>query len=241
MPNRTSATVTCANCQKEFSKSLYDINRKKTNLHYCSYACHGQAQRTQVEIACEVCARLFKIKPYRLRKGKVFCSYACKVAGLGGGSTLVYCDQCGEEIHRKNAEVKQHNFCSRPCMGKWQSEHIKGENSPSWRGGYQPYYGADWKTNRRLACERDGHICQACGSVDDLEVHHIKPVRLFPNTNDANGLTNLVTLCRFCHVKADVLARWVFDPLRRQSEAFHPLQNNISIARLYFTPETFTP
>jgi len=123
-------------------------------------------------------------------------------------------------------------------MGKWQSEHIKGEKSPTWRGGYLPYYGADWKANRRATIIRDGHACQSCGSVDDLEVHHIKPVRLFVSPNDANDLVNLVALCRLCHIKADVLARWVFDAHRRKSEAFHPLQNNIGIARFYFAPET---
>ncbi len=80
MPNRTSTTVMCANCQQPFSKPVYDIQRSKTGLHYCSYACHQAGQRSQVEIACEVCTRLFKVKPYRLRKGKVNGRVVLKIA-----------------------------------------------------------------------------------------------------------------------------------------------------------------
>lgn len=233
-------TVTCLQCDKSFKKPANEVRRSKTGRHFCSYECHQASQRNRASVKCPVCSTDFIVKAYRLRQPALFCSRRCKAIGAGGGSQLVYCEWCGQDFRKKASQINKYNFCSRPCMGKWQSTHIRGEQSPSWRGGYQPYYGADWKTNRRLVRERDGHACQACNSMDDLEVHHIKPVRLFPNANDANDLANLVTLCRVCHVKADVLARWVFDALRRKSNAFHPLQDDISIARFYFTTETPT-
>jgi hypothetical protein len=238
--------VACSECRGSFLKDPYDIKRSKTGQHFCSYGCHQASQRTQVDVCCPICDDSFRVKPYRLQLRPVlYCSRACKAVGLGGGSTVVYCEWCGEDFRRKNAEIKPHNFCSRSCMGAWQSAFIKGEMSPSWRGGYKTYYGADWKANRRAARERDACTCQACGLVEDdtgrsLEVHHIKPVRLFEVVNDANDLANLVTLCRACHIKADVLARWFFDPDAIQALSFHPLQNDVRIARIYFAPETAT-
>ena len=122
----------------------------------------------------------------------------------------------GQEFRRKNAQINEHNFCSRQCMGNWQSEFVNGENSPSWLGGWQPYYGKSWNKHNRQTRKRDEYTCQGCGIKQTeisytLEVHHIKPVRLFDNANDANLLDNLITLCRPCHVRSDVLARWFFD------------------------------
>lgn len=47
----------------------------------------------------------------------------------------VKCDWCGKEFDKKPSVVKEHNFCSRKCMGTWYSENYRGKNHPSWRGG----------------------------------------------------------------------------------------------------------
>lgn len=236
--------IACANCGKETPHNSTSQRRNKTGVFYCSYECQRDHRRKQKQYSiCPICGRSFYAKPYMKRRLKVneqlTCSPECRRAALGWESKLLYCDWCGEGFRRRNALINGHNFCSRECMGNWQSANVKGESSPSWQGGYQPYYGADWKTNRRAAKKRDNRTCQACGSHQSglshtLEVHHIKPVRLFDNPNDANELSNLVTLCRPCHVKADVLARWFFNSKRRQSQPRHPLQDDSAIARFYF-------
>ncbi|MDI7274413.1 MAG: DEAD/DEAH box helicase [Anaerolineae bacterium] len=74
--------------------------------------------------------------------------------------------------------------------------------------------GPNWHEMRRRARERDGFRCRHCGAPerDDREhdVHHLRPFREFgyePGKNDlylaANQLTNLITLCRRCHWRAD--------------------------------------
>jgi len=113
-------------------------------------------------------------------------------------------------------------------MGKWQSANIVGDKSPTWKGGYKPYYGVDWRANNRAARKRDNHTCQHCGKLQSdvsytLEVHHIKPVRLFDISNDANTLDNLTTLCRPCHIKADVLARRTFGKNGDNPQVSHSL------------------
>jgi 5-methylcytosine-specific restriction endonuclease McrA len=70
------------------------------------------------------------------------------------------------------------------------------------------YYGSDWPEQRLPALERDGWECQDCGMTDEehrkrdsggLHVHHETPLREFEDSEAANRLENLVTLCRACH------------------------------------------
>jgi 5-methylcytosine-specific restriction endonuclease McrA len=53
---------------------------------------------------------------------------------------------------------------------------------------------ARWKKLRAAVFDRDGHMCQVCGSTEFLECHH--------NTYDRSGaedMDDLVTACRSCH------------------------------------------
>lgn len=243
-------SLQCSHCSKAIEREDYQIARNTTGLWFCSYDCqkaYHTSRATAPELTCPVCGKQFIVKPYRVKPGKqLACSLECRQVLLGWGSKLLNCEWCGQEFRRRNAQVNGHNFCSRHCMGQWQSEHVTGEQSPSWRGGWQPYYGKDWSKQNRQARKRDDHTCQGCGVHQNeitytLEVHHKKPVRLFDNPNDANSLDNLVTLCRPCHVKMDVYARWLFDQNRRNSKPVHPLQSDSAIARVYFDTKTAPP
>jgi 5-methylcytosine-specific restriction endonuclease McrA len=72
----------------------------------------------------------------------------------------------------------------------------------------------EWSVMRRLALYRDGRQCRRCGRSSHanprvnrgfLQVHHLQPRRLF-EAGDINKhrLTNLMTLCRSCHARAEV-------------------------------------
>jgi len=54
-------------------------------------------------------------------------------------------------------------------------------------------YAIVWKR----VLERDGWRCQECGSMRDLEIHHMK--RRSQLGDDA--MDNLITLCSLCHGK----------------------------------------
>lgn len=77
-----------------------------------------------------------------------------------------------------------------------------GSKSPNWRGGvsfekYGPAFNTLLKSKIRA---RDEYVCQICGRHEDvlkekLSVHHID----FTKTHNTDS--NLVSLCRPCHLK----------------------------------------
>lgn len=76
---------------------------------------------------------------------------------------------------------------------------VTGPNNPHWKGGKIPVqeYGKEWRTIRKQVKERDGFRCRICGSVENLNTHHIKPFR----DNRVHDMNNLTTLCGSCHNK----------------------------------------
>jgi 5-methylcytosine-specific restriction endonuclease McrA len=61
----------------------------------------------------------------------------------------------------------------------------------------------DYAILRRLVLKRDGWRCQQCGSLRNLDVHHVR--RRSALGDDAEA--NLITLCRDCH---QMLHKFIF-------------------------------
>jgi DEAD/DEAH box helicase domain-containing protein len=71
-------------------------------------------------------------------------------------------------------------------------------------------YGPNWQQQKEAARERDEYTCQICGLPEDgraHDVHHINPFRSFASHKEANRLTNLITLCRADHRRAESAVR----------------------------------
>ncbi len=67
-------------------------------------------------------------------------------------------------------------------------------------------YGPLWPNIRSLARARDSYRCQVCGAIENktaFHVHHKTPFRMFNSADEANKLSNLVTLCPNCHKKVE--------------------------------------
>lgn len=83
---------------------------------------------------------------------------------------------------------------------------VNGPAHPRWVGGRFPYRGPNWLEQRRKCLKRDGYMCQRppCDS-EDVDVHHLLPFRYFglERYNEANALSNLITLCRSHHMKEE--------------------------------------
>lgn len=52
---------------------------------------------------------------------------------------------------------------------------------------------------RNAVLKRDRYRCQDCGGWENLEVHHIKPWKKFPELRIV--VSNGITLCKSCHKK----------------------------------------
>jgi len=220
--------VRCDWCGKEFRTSSYQIRRNKH--HFCSRNCiakwrsenicgetHPNWKGGRHKFKCDWCGETFFSKHDPERSKHHFCSRKCKgkwwsknIQGENhpnwrGVRVEVKCDGCGKlyRVKRKDLKGRKNHFCSYECYWEW----VTGENSPFWKGGHEPYYGPNWFRQARITRERD-YTCQICGREEDgraLDVHHIIPFREFglERYKEANQLSNLITLCRPCHVKAD--------------------------------------
>ena len=119
---------------------------------------------------------------------------------------------------------RQIKFCSRECKERYarrcytpSQSDWSGPSSPRWKGGCRYWSkgrwgkdknGLSWKTQRRLAWERDDFTCQHCGERKSRkpDVHHINP---WMNSH-SHALDNLICLCQSCHLKEEAKVQEVW-------------------------------
>lgn len=223
-------TSVCLFCGKEFR------HRRSRPRSYCSAYCRNQARAKNFKqdpitkpIYCEQCGE--EIVKGRNRKRR-FCSQSCFGAwqseNVRGPKHPMYgkpakprplkgknltCPQCGNEFYVKPSATSRRRFCCKACQVTYQREHsdeVSGPNGFNWKGGYQPYYGPNWLSQRRNARYRDNYTCQRCGILEktldrQLDVHHKTPFREFglERYKEANTLSNLISLCPTCHLAVE--------------------------------------
>ena len=68
------------------------------------------------------------------------------------------------------------------------------------KGDHEYFKSPQWTHLAWTARERDGHVCQACESTDNLTVHHVHP----RSEGGRNVLRNLTTLCTKCHDRIEM-------------------------------------
>ncbi len=182
-------------------KKILKIEKIKPNPIYCSKECYLKKHINGKIVKCANCSKKFRVEGYRKAKN-FYCSRECRKT-----SKIIKCSYCYKEFKRKPAIIKRNKknqFCSQECMGKWQSENKRGENSNTWLGGWEKYYGENWVKQKNLARKRDNYTCQLCGKKENgksFDVHHKIPFRKFGKERylEANKLSNLITLCSNCH------------------------------------------
>jgi len=109
-----------------------------------------------------------------------------------GRTRMCTCEVCGRTFERLlSAPIHARNFCSRRCSSIYHS----GDNHPNYSGGERVYPPEFNNELRRKIRARDNHACQICGVTQrNLCVHHID----CDKSNNAE--TNLISLCRSCHM-----------------------------------------
>jgi len=156
-----------------------------------------------IALTCPQCGRTVLLPPSWAKKRK-FCSQSCSAAALRVTYT---CEGCGRSRTVAKADTAK-RFCSDACRLRWFSHAFEGINSPHWKGGPLPY-GPNWQRQRGKARKRDKYRCRRCGMHErwfgeHLSVAHIVPFKSFNgNFKKANLLSNLMSLCRRCHIIHD--------------------------------------
>lgn len=195
----------CQNCGREFIPS-HPNREQKT----CSIKCRGEYKtklHVKVEYICSWCGKSYFRFPSQRTRPNNFCSVTCKNHWHRGenhvnfNSIKCVCEMCGTEFLRTKYKVDKYGgrYCSRECSSK--SQEIPGTDS---------YRGPNWKQQRRKARHRDKYICQRCGITEEqygkaLDVHHLVPFKEFGAImyEDANRLSNLISLCKSCHITVE--------------------------------------
>ena len=113
-------------------------------------------------------------------------------------------------------------------MGFWLTLSEKTETHlreiGSWNSSPNDY-GPDWKQLRQKVITRDQHTCAVCRHVfpaSSLHVHHKTPLRIYTSLDEANQLSNLISLCPRCHQRAEAVVR-VNSGLRGMGYLLHNL------------------
>ncbi len=206
---------TCPTCGNEFDS--------KTR-RFCSVKC-AAASRPQnqpqpskrKQCICEWCKSEFETR--HDHPGR-FCSRKCRSEfaahqpkGKHGKRVTVCCDICGNEyaVFESYYRARGSRFCSLECKNKGNSLDKMGAGNPNYIGGTRyPDRGRDWSAQRKAAVKRDGYKCCICGRKPKkgekrvLDVHHITPYKEFGGDwIRANALSNLITLCRNCHIQVE--------------------------------------
>lgn len=193
--------VSCPSCTESFDRES-DMKRH----HAMS---HGESI-SGFKTECENCEQILIKRVKEHAEGNSFCDQSCmgewRSENLTGSNAPnwqdknveLLCPVCESIFETNEADSDRRKYCSRECSGKV----LTGEDNPNWSGGYNDYYGSDWIDMRDKIRKRDENICQSCefsSSDNPIPVHHIIPVRLFDNPNDAHYEENLVQVCRSCH------------------------------------------
>jgi hypothetical protein len=89
------------------------------------------------------------------------------------------------------------------------------KSNTEWRERYNAYItkSATWQDKRNERLALDGNRCQGCGSLVNLNVHHLNYRRL-----GNEQMRDLVTVCETCHEKIHRLARSV--PVAKATATF---------------------
>lgn len=205
-------TESCPVCGKEFTY------HKSWPIQTCSRQCATTLKHPDAKSStpCPECGKEFTFYKSWPRK---YCSRSCaaknSISNIPNWQPTAYqavCEQCGKEFTTTPSNTRG-RFCSSRCHGDWLREHApRGEDHANWRGGYAPYYGANWRQQRRAARRRDKYTCQHCAITENelgksLDVHHIRRFGDFTDYKEANKLKNLISLCPTCHATEEWSSR----------------------------------
>lgn len=110
-----------------------------------------------------------------------------KLCGSPGCNRLAVQGRYFCEYHQKKSDERK---------ARHDEERRKDFSSFSRVDRFYNYNNPEWVKVKKAFLKKNPY-CAACGSKENLQVHHIKPIRFFPELRYDES--NLQTLCISCH------------------------------------------
>ncbi len=162
---------------------------------------------SSVKKFCAECGKEFYIRPSKENRTK-YCSRECHNKAMSEKKIKIDCLNCGKTFNVKPSLEDRRKFCSNQC----RDNHMYGVSNDK----YSTYEAkrnnafGNWESNKERALERDSYKCAICGSEEQIQVHHIRPLRFY----GTNYIGNLITVCPECHgnIESGVTKRFASNP-----------------------------
>jgi len=173
----------CNYCGEEFfvSKQRFEKGRGI----YCSKECKHEIGRVNCE--CNYCGKQFTVGKHNHEEigvGK-YCSKECESKGSRVKCECEYCEK-KFTIEKSHYENGRGVYCSVECM-----DLDRRSSNPNIRES------AEYQQWRQDVLERDSYQCVDCGNSDNLQTHHIIPIK--EDNEKATNVDNGLTVCANCH------------------------------------------
>lgn len=144
-------------------------------------------------VSCGRCGKEFYAKPSHVANGHgKYCSAKCHHENMRTGVWLK-CEGCSKDVYRTpkyiHASKSKKYFCSKSCQTVWRNKEFSGMRHANWQHGRGSYRNIMKRTGKKA-------VCELCKITDTrvIVVHHKDQNRR------NNDLSNLVWLCRNCHL-----------------------------------------
>lgn len=177
---------------------------------------------------CEICEKPLYRRPSDLAKYSAVCCVGCRselYKKREPSPNLILGREKGtnhlegipkSQTHKNKVKNKMAEWCkNNPDKVKERGKKVRGEKHYLWNGGVTILNQSIRRMTenrywQRAIKKRDGK-CQECGSVSNLEAHHINPIKAIIEANNITNrdeareclelwdLENGITLCRKCH------------------------------------------
>ena len=221
----------CSKCKKlklmsNFSKESKGKDGHRNDCKVCKY----NQSKSRHLLVCLECGKEFTA----IYKKQKFCSQECmgrwksknligennpltgrKLYSVRGEKSPHYnrqevsCDYCKKSIklNKYRIENNKYHFCSKECKNKWQSENMRGKNSPTWNPNLSDEERNDSRHRNRTegynlfivsVLKRDNYTCQITGKRGGkLGVHHLNCYSDFKEGR--TDIDNCITLSKEIH------------------------------------------
>lgn len=221
-PFKHNIIVKCEYCGDD---KVIPKNELKYNIHFCNNECkqnwfdeHNyydiEGKESGQKCVCDECSKEFYRKPSEINNNN-YCSKKCYGRARMEGE-FRNCKVCNKEYYvcKSIIDNGQGIYCSNKCSNN--DRNVSGENHPAWKGGLRAFSEKvraikEYRVWRKMCFENCENKCDMCGSEENLQVHHIKPMKLILSDNNISEISearecdelwdveNGQILCEDCH------------------------------------------